>query len=356
MKSLNIFTGKFTYSPKCRSLLVDILKPLIPRKNLTKYNLSSMPITIVNNMNESDCFVLPYCWSYYLETKTVDKADMLIRSARNIGKKILIWVTGDFFISLPSYDNIIGLYTSPYRSKTINRNIVALPIIIRDPLCELQRENILINQYPSQPIVGFCGQVDLGFFKPAARKIQRVIQAGTYRLGLSHKYIGPVQPPTKLRKDILDSLVESDQIRTDFIRRDRYKGGIGKTKHNLYRDVKEDFVKNIQNTDYTICVRGTGNFSARFYETLALGRTPIFINTDCILPFDDSINWDKQIVQIDKQDIPQIGRIIFEFNNSLSAEKFIELQKNNRKIWEDYFRFSGFMRHLTEKIRKELSC
>ena len=38
------------------------------------------------------------------------------------------------------------------------------------------------------------------------------------------------------------------------------------------------------------------------------------------------------------------------------AEKFIELQKNNRKIWEDYFRFSGFMRHLAEKIRKELSC
>jgi len=356
MRPLKIYIGYFNYHEQFRSNLVDVLKPIFPEKNPQKYGMDKISIQVVSDEVSADCFVLPYCWSYYLETKTINKADLLIRSARNIGKKILIWVTGDFFISLPSYDNIIGLYTSPYRSKTINRNIVALPIIIRDPLCKLQRENILINQYTSQPVVGFCGQVDLGFFKPAARAIQRVIQAGTYRLGLSHKYIGPVQPPTKLRKDILDSLVESDQIRTDFIRRDRYKGGIGKIKHNLYRDVKEDFVKNIQNTDYTICVRGTGNFSARFYETLALGRIPVFINTDCILPFDDTINWDKQIVQIDKQDIPQIGRIIFEFHNSLSAEKFIELQKNNRKIWEDYFRFSGFMRHLTEKIRKELSC
>ena len=30
---------------------------------------------------------------------------------------------------------------------------------------------------------------------------------------------------------------------------------------------------------YILCVRGAGNYSARFYEALALGRIPVLVNT-----------------------------------------------------------------------------
>ena len=37
---------------------------------------------------------------------------------------------------------------------------------------------------------------------------------------------------------------------------------------------------------YGLCVRGFGNFSFRLGETLMMGRIPILIDTECILPFD----------------------------------------------------------------------
>ena len=51
------------------------------------------------------------------------------------------------------------------------------------------------------------------------------------------------------------------------------------------------FIDNIIIGDYTFCYRGTSKLFFRFYETLCLGRIPLFIDTDCKLPFDDTIDW-----------------------------------------------------------------
>ena len=59
----------------------------------------------------------------------------------------------------------------------------------------------------------------------------------------------------------------------------------------LNKQLRFEFIRNILSSDYTLCFRGSGNYSLRFYETLCLGRIPLFINTDCKLPFEDEINW-----------------------------------------------------------------
>ena len=97
---------------------------------------------------------------------------------------------------------------------------------------------------------------------------------------------------------------KSNDIKTEFIRRSRYKGGTT-NKEDLSKRLKKEFFKNMNNTDYTLCVRGTGNFSARMYETLALGRIPIFVNTDCILPFNNKIDWDKHVVWVEYNEISE---------------------------------------------------
>ena len=119
--------------------------------------------------------------------------------------------------------------------------------------------------------------------------------------------------------------------------------------------LRKEFYNNIDNTDYTLCVRGTGNFSARFYETLALGRIPIFINTDCILPFDDIIDWKKHVIWIEQNEIADINSIILEFHNSLNLDSFTCIQNNNRQIWEEYFSFPGFIQKLTSYLKKEFN-
>ena len=121
-----------------------------------------------------------------------------------------------------------------------------------------------------------------------------------------------------------------------------------------FQRVRKEFYKNIENTDYTLCIRGTGNFSARFYETLALGRIPIFINTDCMLPFNDVIDWKKHVIWIEQREISEIATKIRNFHNGLTQDSFISLQIKNRKLWEEYFSFPGFIKNLTSHLIKRI--
>ena len=350
---INFYIGDFDYNSNYRPYLVDILKPFFPEKNLEKYHLPHIAFDIIQDRNESNFFLLPFCWNYYVETDTISVAEILIEEARENGKKILIWVTGDYYIPLPQFDNVIGLYTSPYISKQ-NIMTIPLPVFIRDPLQSAGKDNIFVRDYNLIPSIGFCGQVDPNLIISMLKMCWLGWKNMKYYLSISNYYSGPSSPPTYLRKKVLDILEKTDGINTDFIRRNKYKGGKSKTE-NSFENLRKEFYCNIHNTDYTLCIRGTGNFSARFYETLALGRAPIFINTDCILPFNDVIEWKKHIIWIEQNEISDIDLKILEFHNSLTQDSFTNLQNRNRQLWEQYFSFPGFIQQLISYLKKELN-
>ena len=94
--------------------------------------------------------------------------------------------------------------------------------------------------------------------------------------------------------------------------------------------------------DYTFCYRGAANYSLRFYESLCLGRIPLFINTDCKLPFEDQINWRDICIWVDVSELSRIGDIIMTFHHSMTKNKFIEKQVYCRELWLKYFSKQGF--------------
>ena len=73
-------------------------------------------------------------------------------------------------------------------------------------------------------------------------------------------------------------------LTTNYILRSKYRAGVSREK-DPFHPSRLEFVNNILGSDYTVCMRGGGNFSVRFYETLSLGRIPVFIDTDCLLPW-----------------------------------------------------------------------
>ena len=353
MTPLKVFIGNFTYKSEFRTLLVDLLKPIIPEIDLGKYQLTSPPVEIIPNHDESDCFLLPFNWNYYIKTKTVSVARKLIEQARDANKQILIWVIGDYYYSLPQFDNVIGFYTSQYQSMQ-NVRTISLPVIIRDPLSFLELDAINLREFNKIPSVGFCGQVDSNLIISLIKMAKLVWQNMRYSLNLSQFYSGPFIPPTYLRKKILNILNRSGDLHTDFFRRSRYQGGESKNMDS-FQILRKEFYENIKNTDYTLCIRGTGNFSARFYETLALGRIPVFINTDCILPFNDIIDWKKHLIWIDEHEISNVTKIIIDFHNNLTQDSFKAIQMSNRKLWEEYFTFPGFTHQLISYLKKEIN-
>jgi len=113
--------------------------------------------------------------------------------------------------------------------------------------------------------------------------------------------------------------------------------------------VRREYVQNIVESDYVVCTRGAGNFSYRLYETLSCGRIPVFVDTDCVLPYDFLVDWREHCVWVEEDDLPQIGERVLEFHEGLGEKEFVELQHHCRRFWEQYISpegfFSNFHRH-----------
>jgi len=105
---------------------------------------------------------------------------------------------------------------------------------------------------------------------------------------------------------------------------------------------KREFIENILKSDYTICMRGVGNYSYRFYETLALGRVPIFINTDCQLPWDEMIQYKGQFPWIDQREIAYAVEKVLDFHHRICPEEFVGLQAKCRELWMRHFTYERF--------------
>ena len=95
-------------------------------------------------------------------------------------------------------------------------------------------------------------------------------------------------------------------------------------------------------SDYVLCVRGDGNYSIRFYETLCCGRIPVFINTDCVLPYDFEIDWKDYCIWINQNELHLIDEKIAEFHEKISDKDFIDLQHECCKLWKNWLSPEGF--------------
>jgi len=143
------------------------------------------------------------------------------------------------------------------------------------------------------------------------------------------------------RKKYIEMLLKSD-IKTDFkLRKGFWAPGINK------QQARKEYFTNMENNIFTFCYRGAGNFSYRFYETLMMGRIPILINTDCVFPFWNEIK-SKNIGLILDDDINFIENIkkYYEKNKN----NLVNIQINNRKLWEKYYSPIGFLENITHNI------
>jgi hypothetical protein len=92
------------------------------------------------------------------------------------------------------------------------------------------------------------------------------------------------------RKQWLDIL--KSEMDTDFI----YRNGFWAP--GIPREIaRVEFLTNLKNSLFCFCFRGAGNFSYRLYECLMMGRIPVLIDTDCVLPHYDEIRNVSVVVQ-----------------------------------------------------------
>lgn len=273
-------------------------------------------------IEQADVAILPGEWR-----GGYPEAYALAAEAEKHGKPMVVFFNSDSDEEIP-IGNAVVFRTSLFASRR-KTNEFALPAWSRDFLKTYLRGSLPLRDKQPVPMIGYTGYVDYRNVNGYVKHIARLLRNG-----------GRAHPGAHLRGTAVRKLSKSHQVHTRFILRSNCMTGSSDGTS------REEYVRNIVETDYTLVVRGGGNFSYRFYEVLSCGRIPLFVNTDCVLPFDHFIDWKKHILWIEDTEIEAIGKKVAEFHASLSNDDFLELQRNARRLYEEWICPTGFFANL----------
>lgn len=351
-KPIRLYADQRHYVRKHRGELLTLLRPYWKDNPFTEeerrqmYGLTSADFTFVSTMEDTDIVLLPMSWNYYLAQKQVPLAWATVQEARKKNKKVVAHTTGDFGITLP-WDDVYVLRPSGYKSRKRPREF-ALPVFFTDPLPRWSNGIVSSRTSHGKPVVGFCGMAttsNLRGWLESGRTLGRNILSQC-RLQPEDKQ--SLVSSTLLRGRALTMLERDPRIETNFILREKYRAG-ARTEADRHKTTAE-FYATIRESDYTVCLRGGGNFSQRLYETLAMGRIPLFINTDCHLPFDEEVNWRAYCVWNEKDDLKSLPDRVIEDYSHMDSECLATRQKECRRFWEERLSFGGFHKKFAQQL------
>lgn len=343
-KSLNVLLKAFT-------------NDLTQQEREIRFGSRASNFTLCSELTDADYYVLPMNWEFYESNKLINVAIENVEKANKANKPVIVFNSWDFPAKLP-FSSAIVLETAGYYSRRFSGNNVrlGLPAFIGDYLPMYCDGKIIQPPVRQKPSVGFCGQASQNYKDYLYRESRRKMRSALFHLGVTHTEPPPFET-TKFRGDVLNHLSNSTLLDTHFVLRNKYRAGYHAPKKDPKHSTRMEFIQNILDTDYTVCVRGGGNFSVRFYEALCLGRIPVFVNTDCLLPFCDQINFSDYFVWVDTPEIPIIDQKIIEFHRRFANEELFDAQRKCRELWETYFSMDGYFRNLALVLKgfKEIS-
>jgi hypothetical protein len=306
-------------------------------------------IELTTKIEECDACLLPiYYDEPILGEEFLDIISPFLRRIEDSGKKVLVFVGHDIPNVTVKIKNSI-VFNSAINKSGQAENVYSWPHFFEDYIKKYKDNKLQLRQKKKIPVVGFCGYAPPLGLRFGKAKVVGIIKLLANYVGLIRLFREKSSHSFRARSIL--SLRKSKRVEINFRIKSNFAFGpsgmlnTGNT-NETDQTFRQAFIDNIINSDYTLCVRGIGNNSVRFFETLCCGRIPVFLNTNCVLPFDQIIDWKNLCVWVEEEDIDDIARAVETFHNKLSEAEFLELQKKLRVLWEEYLSPVGFFKHL----------
>ncbi|HEX8427263.1 exostosin domain-containing protein [Hymenobacter sp.] len=299
----------------------------------------------LTSIEECDACLLPIFYDVQFDQAGFEKKIApFIQKVESHNKKILIFVGHDVLhINVPVKNAI--LFNSAISKSSQLKNVHSWPHFFEDFLEKYNGGKPRPRKKSSKPVIGFCGYAPPLNIKMSREKVITSLKLAANYAGILQRFPERISHSYRARSII--GLQKSNRIIPNFKLKSNFAfgptGGLntGNTTESNF-DFRKNFVENILGSDYTLCIRGIGNNSVRFFETLCCGRIPVFVDTDSALPFDNIINWKEFCVWVEEKDVDKIAEKVEEYHNNISEEEFLALQVKARKVWEDYLSPIGF--------------
>jgi len=326
---IKVYIGKtldgISYLPLLKPNLGGWKKESRPFFDKAIKGLSEPIFEIVDDYNYADFLLIPH--EYFAIEKNLGYLESFFKISKEIKKKVLVFDMSDFDkeISVP---NAVVFRMAQYRGR-LKENEIIMPAIIGDIWEEKKMEP---RKKTQKPIVSFCGWGEIGGLKQKIKFfLKNIIKRGPFKQGIY------------FRKKALRMIERSKLVNKNLLVRTFYSGH----KNTLaipHEQARSEFLNNFDGGDLALSVKGDGNYSVRFYEALSAGRVPVFIDTDCVLPLENKLNYDEFMLRIDYKEINRLDQIIADFWQKISPEEFLEMQIKARRAYNDFLNISSFFK------------
>ncbi|OGY90835.1 MAG: hypothetical protein A3H70_03840 [Candidatus Komeilibacteria bacterium RIFCSPLOWO2_02_FULL_48_11] len=303
---------------------------------------------IVADPNDADYFLLPHDY-FLLFVRENEYMQRFAALAEKYGKKVIVFAHGDPEIDIPINNSIVFRIARYGRNKKPNE--IIMPVYGEDLL---QDRPLSIRRKGAKPVVGFCGWARLG---SAREKLAYYVKDAIWSVKNflpGNQHLGPERQGMWFRRQAIKILEKSSLVESNFKIRESFSGHRTTIKLDPAQ-ARAEYIDNMLNSDFILTVKGGGNCSMRFYEALSLGRIPLFIKTDNVLPFEDIINYREFVVFVNYDEVDLIDTKLSDFYNALSDDDFIQKQKRARETYEKYLRLDSFFRLIPDILNKKAS-
>lgn len=324
---IKLYTNKSLLIPENRTEVHPLLFDLCYFENTHKS--VGAHYQLVDQPDKAEAFIFPINYLTISQKGYQEQFNSLYTLAKSVNKKMMIYVGGDYGKTFND-PNMITWRNAGFKSANDDLTII-LPAFMNDPL-DRDGIELVIHPYQNQPQISFTGFAISSFKEQIRIKLSTLKANFNRKSGKDKSDCQMTYNAAGKRFNNLKNLQNHATIKTDFIFRDKYRAG-AVTQEEREKSTKE-FFQNLNNSPYTFCLRGAGNFSVRFYEALACGRIPVLIDTDVHLPLENQINWDHHICRVFTNE--NLAEKLINFHRSHTTNSFKELQKSNRSLYETH--------------------
>ncbi len=304
-------------------------------------------LVVPASLEAADVAVLPFdlegCRG---DSALFGRAEHLAATARAAGKVVLAFCRGDIEFPAPG-PNCVVFRTSSSR-KALGRRDVMMPAWVADPLATVELVTRPWTATPKVNFVGFAYPLGVDFGGRAANAMKwpkAALRALSTAVGFTDRFgRGPLYLH---RVAAVAALQRARGVEADVVLRQSmtYLDGDQARLEEMHRD----YLQRISESDYTLAVRGEGNYSFRLYESLAAGRPVVSVRTDDVRPCSGDVPWDRIALDVPFRRLARIGSEIRRGHDERRSE-WAELQLLCREAWRESLSAAGYFRRLVRRV------
>jgi len=122
----------------------------------------------------------------------------------------------------------------------------------------------------------------------------------------------------------------------------------GSWSFNIKKQDEQQFFDITSRSKFTLCPRGYGAQSFRFYEALQLGSIPIYVHDDNLFrPYSDIIDWNTFSISIHINDIANLKHIL----KSISEDQIDIMVMIGREVYNNFFKMENLPHQILTHLK-----